>query len=257
MNIVVAPTAGLGHRMQCIDASIEFARMVNCDVEILWLVNEGLNCKFDRLFDIPDSVKLLQVDNFASYKSKIDSFQATHVLDIDYFNTSKPSALFWNNSGFTEADRLLIKSHHRFYAPRYGFTNLHPNAGILDKVLENSALADGCLGVHVRRTDHRRSIESSQTVDFFALLDARPSDEKFFLSTDDENELAAFQDRYGERLFHYRNRSLIRSESDAIEDALINMILLSRCTAIVGSGGSIFSACAAFMGNLLLHRVVR
>jgi hypothetical protein len=243
--------------MQCIDACIEFARMLSCDIEILWLVNEGLNSKFDCLFDIPESVNLLQVDSFASYKNKIESFRATHVLDIDYFNTNKPSALFWNNSGFGEADRLLIKSYHRFYAPRYGYTNLQPNANIMGKVLENKHLADGSLGVHVRRTDHKRSIEASQTADFFAVLDARPVDERFFLSTDDENELAAFENRYGKRLLHYRNRSLIRNESAAIEDALINMMLLSRCTSIVGSGGSIFSACAAFMGNLLLHRIVR
>jgi hypothetical protein len=209
------------------------------------------------LFEVPDGVTVVEVERWPDYQHRIDDFDPTHVMDIDFFNRVKPELSFWQEAAFDKSDRLLIKTFHRFLAPKYGQTHLQPKASILAKISKNLHLVEGCLGVHVRRTDHKNSIAVSPTSSYFSLLDARPVEERFFLSTDDAAEEAAFRDRYASRVLNYEKRSLNRSESSAIEDALIDMMLLSRCTAIVAGVGSTFSACAAFMGNLLLHRATR
>jgi len=257
LKILAAPNAGLGNRMQCIDSCIGLSRKLNRELQILWPINEQLNCPFDRLFEVPEGVDLVQVDRWVDQRSHIDGFGATRVLDTEFFHANKPGASFWNDFSFDPMDRVFIKGYHRFYARKYGDTYLNPTAEVMAKVTENMHLVDGCLGVHVRRTDHKHAIEVSKTEDYFSLLDARPKEECFFLSTDDAVEEFAFRDRYGDRVKIYKKRSFMRSESAAIEDAFMDMLLLSRCTAIIASAGSTFSACAAFIGNRLLHRVVR
>ena len=121
-----------------------------------------------------------------------------------------------------------------------------------DNVVEDPILGDV---FHVRRTDHSYAIKQSETAEYFALLDARPPEERFFLCTDDPREEEMFQQRYPGRIQSYPKRDLDRRKPEAIEDALIDLLLLSRCTAVVASDGSLFSSCAAFIGNVLLHRV--
>ena len=243
--------------MPCIDSCVSLGRMLDCEVEILWYVNSQLYCPFQQLFELPDGVNLVEVDTWFDLKRRITDFNATHVMNPTFFRDVNPDHSFWRDTIFYPSDRLFITGNRRFLVPRYGHTHLRPSESVLAKISENLHLVDGSLGVHVRRTDHKKSIFGSPTESYFSLLDARPTEERFFLSTDDEAEETAFRDRYGSRVVNYTKRSRNRSESIAIEDALIDMMLLSRCTAIVAPVGSTFSSCAAFMGNLLLHRVVR
>jgi hypothetical protein len=257
MKMLVAQSAGLGNRMQCIDSCIEVAKQLSLDLKMVWHLTPKLNCSLERLFRVPDGVEVIQVDTHRKYSSLLKDFACTHDINNDFFRENPPGSFRWDRDNFSKDDRILVTTSRRFLSPKMGGTNLEPSQTISSIVSSCLHLVDGCLGVHVRRTDHKVSISRSPTEDFFALLDARPNDECFFLSTDDVNEEQAFVQRYGDRVRIYRKRSRDRSDPVAIEDGLVDMLLLSKCTAIVASSGSTFSGCAAFIGNRLLHRVQR
>ena len=74
----------------------------------------------------------------------------------------------------------------------------------------------------------------------------------FYIATDDRDELKNLEDRYGDRIISYREKTWGRDTPEAIKDALIDILCLSRCTKIIGSSGSGFSLVAAGMGDIEL-----
>jgi hypothetical protein len=106
------------------------------------------------------------------------------------------------------------------------------------------------VGVHVRRGDlvgHPMEQERIRLVEldrYFAVLDAVAPDRRFFLCTEDQSVIGAFEARYPARVYHYPARSWARRERVALADALIEMFLLSGTQFIV-AGPSAFSRFAA------------
>jgi hypothetical protein len=48
--ITLVPVGGLANRMKAIDSAIALAREVNTGLQIIWYKDQGLNCRFDELF---------------------------------------------------------------------------------------------------------------------------------------------------------------------------------------------------------------
>lgn len=143
---------------------------------------------------------------------------------------------------------------------------LRPRPEIRQRVKEFQAMAfrNRMIGVHLRRADYQTfdaraaggTSMALTAVDRF--LGAWP-DAGILLCTDDggidtftgqaartEGVRAAFQVRYGERVVFTRPRSLDRRDPAAIQDALVDLLLLRATDCIIGTQGSSFSAMAAF-----------
>jgi hypothetical protein len=119
------------------------------------------------------------------------------------------------------------------------------------------------IGVHLRRGDHLRSRPdmtgntASALAEVDRLLTLLP-DAGIFLSTDDgavhqhtgelrrEGVKELFAAHYGERLCFTTPRSLDRREPAAIQDALVDLLLLRQTDAFVGTLSSSFSEMAIF-----------
>ena len=123
---------------------------------------------------------------------------------------------------------------------------------------------DAMIGVHLRRGDFHfaRPDVSANTDAALRVIDdhlTRLPDASIFLATDDgatsgprgevvrnEGVHARLQRRYGDRVVSTTPRSLDRNDPIAIEDALVDLLLLRRTDAIVGTTASSFSELAAF-----------
>lgn len=255
MKILAAPSAGLGHRIHNIDASIFFARHVNAEIRILWYRNHHLNCSFFDLFEPIDSVEVIETSRWDEYLGIQETFSATKIYDTQFFSEVRPNSGYWNAGNFACDDRVIIKSWHRFFSTPWGTTNFVPTEAIARTVKNNEHLSKGAVGIHVRRTDHNYAIKVSPSEEFFNFLDARPKEETFFLCTDSEEEREQFERRYSGRLQFYSSRSSDRKEPLSIQDAFVEMLLLAKCKAIVASDGSLFSSSAAYFGRCFLHRI--
>ena len=49
-HITLVPFGGLGNRLKAISAGIRLARQTHSDIDIYWVVDSGLACRFDQLF---------------------------------------------------------------------------------------------------------------------------------------------------------------------------------------------------------------
>lgn len=143
---------------------------------------------------------------------------------------------------------------------------LRPRPEILRHVeaFRATAFRSRMIGVHLRRADYQvfDARAAGSTSMALAAIDrylATWPDAGILLCTDDggidtftgeaastQGMQAAFLARYGERVVSTRPRSLDRREPAAIQDALVDLLLLRLTDCVIGTQGSSFSAMAAF-----------
>lgn len=128
------------------------------------------------------------------------------------------------------------------------------------------------IGIHCRRTDwnyvtptagQQRIPDIEERHKLFALSDnklinyANHTSNKLFIATDSPYTLAYFKTSLGDRLTNYP-KSHYPSEyysneynrnTDCVHDAIVDMILLSRCTEIIADSDSTFSMVSGIIGN--------
>lgn len=121
---------------------------------------------------------------------------------------------------------------------------------------ESKLFKGNVLGVHVRRTDRWREAKVSSNEAYFKMIDRMHGKyDTIFLSTDDPEVEKQFSERYGSKLVHtgkpdvpkwsgFKTRKAL-IEFSFIQDAVVDMWLLSRCDTIIGSFRSSFSKVAA------------
>jgi len=143
---------------------------------------------------------------------------------------------------------------------------LKPLPEILDRVesFRCSAFRGRMVGVHLRRADYQLfdAPAAGSTRQVLVAVDGFLEDwpeARVLLCSDDggidtftgqtcvaQGVHASFRARYGERVVFTQPRSLDRADPAAIQDALVDLLLLRATDAVVGTQGSSFSAMAAF-----------
>ncbi len=130
------------------------------------------------------------------------------------------------------------------------FLALRPIEAVTQAVNAVAARFRGrAIGVHVRRGDFGEHLSSCHNLQlpplerYFAYLDNWRR--TIFLATDGGEEVVQrFRDRYGDRLVIHPQRGQGRSSPQAIQEALVDVYLLQRCQAVVGTRFSSFSRLA-------------
>lgn len=269
-SIDYVPVGGLGNRMRAIAGAIELGRQTGQPVRIVWFPDAGLGCRFSQLF-LP-----LQVPNV----SLREATPADYVL----LDRPRQHNLFiprlWQRLRYglrieerTTAAGMyagrdfvsLIRGRHTWMASYHYFHSLTIPQGIyapfrplphLQQRIDAMAhlLGDNPVGIHIRRTDHAQSINESPTEAFIRRMQQLPSDTRFYLATDDEQEKETLRTAFPNRVFTAGNKAE-RGSLAGMEDALVEMYILASTRLILGSAGSSFSATAANIGGIRLEVV--
>lgn len=83
-------------------------------------------------------------------------------------------------------------------------------------------------------------------------------DANFYVTTDDAEVLMKLKSQFSEkRLIIYEDKILDRNSTIGIQDALVDMICLSKCRKIIGSYRSTFSLIPSIMGEINLEMVIK
>jgi len=147
---------------------------------------------------------------------------------------------------------------------------LQPLSEIFERVesFRSTAFRSRMVGVHLRRADYQlfdapaaggtkraiaavdRFLEGWPEAGVLLCSDDGGTDTFTGQATSAQGVQATFRARYGERVVFNRPRSLDRREPVAIQDALVDLLLLRATDAVVGTQGSTFSAMAAFGRNV-------
>lgn len=108
------------------------------------------------------------------------------------------------------------------------------------------------MGVHIRRTDNALSIAQSPTRLFIERMKKeieQNSDTTFYLASDSEEDKRSIVNRFGNRVFTSVHKA-DRNSLEGMQEALIELYLLSRTRHVLGSVHSSFSETAAQIGKI-------
>jgi len=150
---------------------------------------------------------------------------------------------------------LMIDTCDAFFYPE-DFSEFVPIAQVQHKIeCYLRDFSERTVGIHIRRTDHQRSITESPTELFVRVMDeelSRYPDTRFYLATDDSHVKETLMRRYINQLITIPFE-LDRLTVSGVQNAVVDLFLLSHTVKIYGSSGSSFSETAAHIGRVPLE----
>lgn len=303
---IIEPLFGLCNRMQTLDSAIKFSQQNQFPLQIVWVRNRDLNCRFDDLFVVPPEVNQLfqpskpffkqysgpslslgipesfdnqRINNFPKLSNLIqflnqnqyhqvsgvllNSIRRINKVLLYHYSYKKViyadelNRLLEQNFNFQELtgfESVYIQTYRRFFQLESPFYQFKPTPDLQDTIDSYAhTFHDSTVGVHIRRTDHRRSILNSPTHKFIEFMQAeieQNSNTRFFLATDSPEDERLLKKTFPGRIIIHPKQSLDRNSPQAIQDALVDLFCLSKTKKLFGSYWSSFSKVATQLGNI-------
>lgn len=250
--------SGLTNRLKVWTSGQVIAAASGRAVEMLWPLTEDCGAGFGRIFVADPRVRDVtraDVEGLPLWEGEAprpDFVRGEHDVIGSYNWLLSPGRHPGHARLFAEAGRRL------------GSMRLAP--ALEARVTELArAFRPRMIGVHLRRGDfhtfHPGSVATNTTEALWLVrrrLDRMP-DAGIFLATDDgaartvggapiapEGVLDRFREAFGDRVVSSASRHLDRLDPASIEDAAVDLWLLRKTDAVVGTRGSSFSELAAF-----------
>lgn len=271
--IIIEPCAGLGNRLLALSSAYAVAKQLNRELVVLWKREVGCNIKAAELFELPVSV--IEVSENGMKKEPVAQIKG----DMEKKKWRKKASRFLEcddverikQEGGYEALLEIIKAEPVIYMKSFGpicelnassFRFLKPSALIEQKGAALFGQLDAeTVGVHVRRTDHTDAIANSPLQLFIEAMKEEIVSgraKSFFVATDDKTVRDELKEQLPDvRLIFNESGIIDRDSKEGLEDALIEMLALSRCNKILGSYNSTFSLIPSYIGDIPLQVVQR
>ena len=233
--------AGFANRIRALVSGLCLAEDLDIPLVLHWFpMSPECICKFSTVIDpesLPKTVKVVPED----------IYMAKEVLTIDGW-------LFVYRHWDQKSD-LHIKSYGIFYRndnwDKYlrslKYTRIVKE--FLDRRLASVTLQRS-IGVHIRRTDNKKSIEGSPLEAFLQKMRDN-KDAYYVVATDDTKVREQIQLEFGNHCI-FPAIQLTRKTEEGMIQGVADFFALSRCTEIWGSYASSFSELAARYGNIPL-----
>ncbi len=231
-----------------------------------------MNSAFEDLFrPIPD-VKVITSNYFFEYFSFFhyqQDFSKMQRIKKVLLSPLTRTFLYFDNENIQKVrfhDRfwdqnkknVIIKSFSDFYEPKHGnYYFLFKPIKRIEKVIQEEVekFSPVTFGVHVRRADNLKSINTSTDKLFIERMEEvlkKYPIATFYLATDDFKVKEDFKQLFGNKILTRSNIILTRDNKKGIEDAMIDLYVLSQTKEIFGSYWSSFSSVSASLNNIPL-----
>ncbi|WP_072720493.1 nodulation protein NodZ, partial [Planktothrix tepida] len=256
-----ASEAGLCNRLRALCSCFCMSKILEIPLEICWEPQAACDCNFDDLYErvTENNVKFISVAELNSIDNP---------SQVIYINKMKHKNYFYETY---LKDKVEQKDFDQEYVRFMRQLKVKPHLLLkINEFTQNFMPHDDILGVHIRRTDHVNYIRSNYPESVFS-SDAKfisaigkeifKGYSKIFLATDNQltkdmifqnfpdlviSYCQDFNDNYQQKIDKNNQRHT------TVEDALIDLYLLSKCKKIIGSYGSSFSEYAALLGKIPL-----
>jgi hypothetical protein len=230
----VGHPCGLFNRVDVITTAYLLARMRGDEeVEIIWPIDDRhMPIGFHDLFTSLPIGRVVEEDLDPEVAQFY--FDATATLPSDYRDSEYYGEML---------RRLLANVVPDVLSEVTAFTDMYFHPG--------GAPGGTTIGVHVRRSEYPLPLcPYAQPLRYYeAVIRSFPEETRFFVSTDSQEAFRWLQGRFRDRVFQRPKAHDNRSSVAGIREGFIDMLLLSRCSAIVGTYGSSFSGIAAMAGK--------
>lgn len=271
-TIMVEPCAGLGNRLLAMTSAYELSRKLGKELIIVWKKEVGCAIRANDLFEI--SVPVVDISEMGWKNGIIENMVSNRTKKkyrgmADRFFECDEIADAKNAGGF-EKVRLMVAQEPVSYIKSYtnlceitaeSFSFLKPSKEVLTRGNKVFArISDKTVGVHIRRTDHVDATKNSPLTLFIEKMKAEMEvqDTDFYVTTDDVSAIEELKQHFSaEKLIVYEDKVLDRDSKTGIQDALVDMLCLSKCRKILGSYQSTFSLIPSIMGQTELEYCVK
>lgn len=269
--LIVIPFGGLANRMRVILSSISFAHKNNRKIKIIWILRDELNCDFNDLFHDIEGIDIKIVNNniflrvlikLASIWKLCFNFLNNFIITDKYIHKELEVGYFDCDSNKIETiikgnfTNLFIVSCAKFYTyQNINMSILRPNSIVEEKVSlfhSQHKLID-YVALHIRYTDNTLSINNSPVLLFEKVIeDEFSKGEKIVVCTDSEYIKNLFVEKYKGCLVFPESKKN-RNSVEGMQDALMELMILSKSKRLYGSYGSTFSLMASNIGKIELN----
>ncbi len=253
--LVVESFNGLANRLRVIDSALCLSRILNAELKIIWPLGDGLLSKFDELFIVPKSLFTISYYNPSSL---FHGLQRKFTLKV-FFNVLSLDSVINHDMLYDDKfSRSYLRTCERIGDLSDSYSWLVPNDTVEYRISENYNgvnLADLC-GVHIRRSDNKKSSEISTTeifIDKIRMELLNSPERKFLLCSDDYDEIVELKSIFGDRIICKPDINRNRYSHDGVLDAAADFIALSRTKLILGSYWSSFGIEAAKVGAIKFY----
>lgn len=255
------------HRIRQIDPKAGFKqKLIAKVVNRIELAGEGSANSFINkwalrivLGDFNLNIGFNNLDLAKVVKENIDQNSTDHIAQEEsYLEELRPML----TAKISRTKSIYFESCYRLESllEKPGYQKFIPTEAIQKRVEQITSKFHDTIGVHIRRTDHHYAIENSPTQLFMekisAYLDASEAN-TVFLCTDDGETKTQLIEKFGEKIIHAEISSLSRNDPHGIEDAVVDLMCLSKTNKIYGSHFSSFSQTAADIGEIEVEPILK
>ncbi len=265
------PDAGLSNRIKCLISVIRLADKLSRKLLVYWPVNFSCGARFSELFknhfDFIDKSTLNHILSsedtikYSEFPKKLDDKKYI-VFDTWRFillpeDRKKIINQFDKNVCDLAIDLQFEKVPKNLRKIFLSYlSKLNPQDEVLNKINLFSVKKNisEMVGVHVRRNEFilNGRAQNSNDLFFFKRMDdlllSNPN-LRFFLATDSKKTEEIFKERYGNKIVTFPKENLDRNSSVAIQEALIELLLLSKTKRLLGTYASTFTEMAWWFGK--------
>jgi hypothetical protein len=240
--VITVPEMGLCNRMKGVLSGMRLSQITGHTLGLMWPVGPSVTCQFEDLFDMqlehltsPDGCLPIQTWRFWVSKDEIPTGWAKaypcpefdgRAIDLEYNRIPQP-----------------VRAAYLQQIAR-----LRPRQEIVQRA---ERITDGeFVSVHVRDGIDWKSWGRSVPLEgFFSAMDSLPQITRFFVSAQTPETLAILSDRYPGRVIQQEDK---QSSSDGVrhmQNALVDLLCLSRGSELIGTFGSTFTEMAWWFGQ--------
>lgn len=254
--IVSSAQGGLSNRIKCLISSMKISYKIKRKLMLYWPRDPACNCNFQDLFE--DEIKEIKKENLRKIlkSKKYTLTQENKPLSDKRPFIINPSPLLFPFGEKDQKDFLEISPEKRKEIISY-LKKLRIKKQILKKVDEFSRkkLSKNTVGIHVRRGDFKNInnlSKISSDEEFIKIikyeLQKNPKT-KFFLATDEKETEDKLKKLFPNKIIICKKNSSKREGEGSVEEAFIELLLLSKCNKIIGSFSSSFTEMSWFFGS--------
>lgn len=248
--VTVEPGGGLCNRLRTVNSAYFLAKQLNQKLRIVWKLNKELNCAYEKLFKKPKNIEVL------NYRYSFNGERKKWIRTADTILTQEDISVQTERGNrmlpqeFIESlgEQIYINTCQQFMDhPDYHlFVPTEEMQTRIDVVKSN--FGNECVGVHIRRTDSMKSIETSTTDGFVDAMRSeleKNSHVRFYLATDDPGEEEKIKKEFPGKVLTLGNKTLDRNSEDGVKDAMVDFMCLAGTKRLIGSYWSSFTDMAA------------
>lgn len=263
------PLYGLGNRMRVIDSAYRFCDTYHKKFRIYWKRDHVVNCPFNQLFLPLDNLRENSSYKYIAFLHKLErhfalvrwlmkALEWCHILKI--FNEEQYEELRdFTKKGGAKFLFVIVESYSVFYRTEEDdfLRHLFTLNDSMSKRLSNEIklFKNNVIGVHIRRTDNKDSIERSPLELFITRMQEeidKDPEVQFYVASDDPLVKEQLLHMFGAQRIIIPTGVIGRDSEEGIRQAVIEMYALSKTKRILGSYYSSFSEVASELSQIKL-----